>query len=102
MPSVTYYANDHCRAANGLTYAANARRGLFCAGNRWPLGTRLELTSRGGRRVVVTVADRIGHGSDCDLSEPAARALMGSRYRIIGRVHARIHVLHLERRGHRK
>ena len=91
-PSVTWYAPDG-RAANGRTYGQNARRGFFCASNRYPLGTRLLLTSRGGRRVVVTVCDRIGHGSDCDLSESAAARLMGERFRRVGRVSARVRVV---------
>ncbi len=93
MPSCTFYRPDGL-AANGASYRQNAARyGAFCAGNRWPLGTRLLLTSRAGRRVRVTVVDRIGYGSDVDCSVEAARALMGRRYAIIGRLSVRVRVL---------
>jgi 3D (Asp-Asp-Asp) domain-containing protein len=40
------------------------------AGNRWPFGTRLSVPGWG----VVTVEDRIGHGSDLDLWTPSCAA----------------------------
>ena len=88
LASATFFA-DHCRAANGHTPAANKRRyGLCAAYNSGRLGDRLELTSRSGRRVCVTVTDRGGMGRDVvDLRPEAARALMGRDYRIIGRLH---------------
>ena len=52
------------------------------------LGDRLELTSRSGRRVYVTVTDRGGMGRDVvDLRPEAALALMGRDYKVIGRLH---------------
>ena len=88
LASATFFA-DHCRAANGHTPAANRRRyGLCAAYNLGRLGDRLELTSRSGRRVYVTVTDRGGMGRDVvDLRPEAALALMGRNYRDIGRLH---------------
>ena len=88
LASATFFA-DHCRAANGQTPAANKRRyGLCAAYNLGRLGDRLELTSRSGRRVYVTVTDRGGMGRDVvDLRPEAALALMGRNYREIGRLH---------------
>jgi len=107
MLSCTFYRPDG-PAANGHSYAWNAARyGNFCASNHYPMQTRLLLTRRGGRRIVVTVADRIGHGSDVDCSERAFCALVGPRYRLIGRVTVQVRVLsrphatrpHATRRG---
>jgi rare lipoprotein A (peptidoglycan hydrolase) len=90
--SATYY-HDGTICANGLTYNQNARRGFFAAGNRWPLGTRLALTSRSGRRVSLVIADRIGRGSDVDCSADAFKQLAGSRWQIIGRLSVSVRVL---------
>ena len=88
LASATFFA-DHCRAANGLTPAANRRRfGLCAAFNQGRLGDKLELTSRSGRRVYVTVTDRGGMGRDVvDLRPEAALSLMGQQYKVIGRLH---------------
>ena len=88
LASATFFA-DHCRAANGLTPAANRRKyGLCAAYNRGELGDKLRLASRSGRRVYVTVTDRGGMGRDTvDLRPEAALALMGAQYKIIGRLH---------------
>ena len=40
------------------------------AGNRWPLGTRLEVSNSPYGPGTFTVADRIGHGSDLDFAMP--------------------------------
>ena len=87
LASATFFA-DHCRAANGLTPAANRRKYGYCAAyNLGRLGDRLELTSRFGRRVVVTVTDRGGMGRDTvDLRPEAALSLMGQKYKVIGRL----------------
>ena len=87
LASATFFA-DHCKAANGLTPAANRRRfGLCVAYNRGRLGDKLELVSRAGRRVYVTVTDRGGMGRDVvDLRPDSALALMGEKYKVIGRL----------------
>ena len=87
LASATFFA-DHCKAANGLTPAANRRKyGLCAAYNRGRLGDRLELTSRAGRRVLVTVTDRGGMGRDTiDLRPDSALAFMGAQYKTIGRL----------------
>ena len=87
LAQATYFA-DHCRAANGLTPSANRRKyGLCVAYNRGRLGDKLELVSRAGRRVYVTVTDRGGMGRDTvDLRPEAALSLMGQKYKVIGRL----------------
>lgn len=87
--STTFYDNDGL-AANGRTYAENTRLyGATCASNRFRLGTVLQLPSRSGGYVRTVVCDRIGHGSDIDLNVQAARAIMGRRFRGVGRVTVR-------------
>ena len=88
LAQATFFA-DHCRAANGLTPSANRRKyGLCVAYNRGRLGDKLELVSRAGRRVYVTVTDRGGMGRDVvDLRPEAALSLMGQKYKVIGRLH---------------
>ena len=87
LAQATYFA-DHCKAANGLTPAANRRKyGLCVAFNQGRLGDKLELVSRAGRRVYVTVTDRGGMGRDVvDLRPEAALSLMGQKYKVIGRL----------------
>ena len=87
LASATFFT-DTCKAANGLTPAMNKRKfGLCVAYNRGRLGDKLELTSRAGRRVVVTVTDRGGMGRDTiDLRPDSALALMGQKYKVIGRL----------------
>ena len=101
LASATFFA-DHCRAANGHMPAENKRRyGLCAAYNSGRLGDRLELTSRSGRRVYVTVTDRGGMGRDVvDLRPEAALALMGRNYRKIGRLHGV--TIRMARRGKRR
>lgn len=101
MLSATFYHDGTGRpCANGHSYAWNARHyGAFCAGNRWALGTHLELASRSGRRVRVTVVDRIGSGSDVDCSETTFAALAGSRYKVVGRLPVRVRVLSRPRKN---
>ena len=87
LASATFFA-DHCKAANGKTPAQNRRKYGYCAAyNLGRLGDRLELTSRAGRRVYVTVTDRGGMGRDVvDLRPEAALALIGPQYKSIGRL----------------
>lgn len=40
------------------------------AGNRWPLGTRLQVSDSPYGPGIFTVADRIGHGSELDFAMP--------------------------------
>lgn len=101
--STTFYENDGL-AANGRTYTENTRLyGATCASNRHPLGTILQLPSRSGGYVRVTVVDRIGHGTDLDLNVQGAKAVMGYGYRRVGRisVHPSVvgHVDCMTRRG---
>ncbi len=56
--SVTCYVATGNRTASGVW----PKPGM-AAGNRWPFGTRLRVQRYG----VVTVTDRIGHGSELDL-----------------------------------
>lgn len=76
MSAVTFYRNDGM-AANGHSYTQNLRRyGAVCASNRWPLGSVIMLTGRGGRRMRLTVCDRARNGTDYDL-DPAAFCKIG-------------------------
>ncbi len=108
MSAITFYHNDG-RAANGHSYAANLHRyGAVCASNHWPLGSVIVLTGRGGRRLRVTVCDRVGHGTDYDLNPAAFRKLgfplkkgRGSvRARLVRRPHKHIQA-HKHRRKNR-
>lgn len=91
MASATWYGSGSL-CANGKSPAENrARYGLCAACNRERLGDRVlaSLPSRHGvrgGRVLVTITDRIGAGSDLDLRPEAAKVLLGPRYRIVGRV----------------
>lgn len=88
--TATYYRNDGA-AANGHSYAANLHRyGAVCASNRHPLGTVLVLTGPGGRRVRVTICDRVGHGTDYDVDPGTFRRLVGPLRKGRGRVRARV------------
>lgn len=96
-PEATFYT-DRCRDANGRTPAQNAHRyGLCAAMNGVRLGSRVLVSRSGGRgrtcRVIVTITDRIGHGSDVDLRPRAAQEVMGGRYQVIGRIKVKLHVL---------
>lgn len=53
----------------------------MAAGNRWPFGTRLRVEGRG----VVTITDRIGHGSQLDLfmTTCAAARQFGRRHLLV-------------------
>lgn len=56
--NVTGYCWTGARTANGTWPHPGT-----AAGNRWPFGTRLRVPGTG----VVTITDRIGHGSDLDI-----------------------------------
>lgn len=93
----TFYSSTGI-CANGRTPSENRRRyGLCAACNRGRLGDRA-LVSRSGVRVLVTITDRIGHGSSIDLRPEAARILMGRKYRVIGRMSVRLRVLQSHQR----
>lgn len=87
LAQATFF-NDHCRAANGHTPAENRRKYGFCAAyNRGRLGDRLQLASRSGRRIVVTVTDRGGMGRDVVDCRPEAFArLAGPNWQSLGRL----------------
>ncbi len=96
LASATWYAGGS-KCANGRTPAENrARYGLCAACNQGRLGDKV-LASRGGRRVLVTITDRIGAHSDLDLRPEAAKVLLGPRYKFVGRVNG-VHLWVIERR----
>lgn len=67
MGRATYYAHDFhgLPMANGKPYNMYANT---AASNKYPLGTRLKVTSRGGRSVDVVVTDRGAFTHALDLS----------------------------------
>lgn len=88
MSVATYYTSSPGPLADGGTFRASA---MACASRVYPLHTRLELTSRSGRRVIVTVRDRTGRGrTNIDLTPGAMRRLAGPGYRRIGALHVRV------------
>jgi len=90
MSAVTFYRNDG-PASNGHTYSQNLHRyGAVCASNRWPLGSVLVLTGRGGRRMRLTVCDRVGRGTEYDINPAAFRCLVGPLRKGRGQVRVRI------------
>ncbi len=98
MSAVTFYKNDGGQCANGRNYTQNLHRyGAVCASNHWPLGSVLVLTGRGGRRMRVTVCDRVGRGTEYDVDPGAFLRLVGPLKKGRGQVRAR-----LVRRPHKR
>ena len=94
--TASFYTDHTSRpCANGRDYASNSRRyhGLFGASNRVPLGRRERLVSRCGWKVTgavtITIVDRVGRGTDYDLSPKAFRLLAGKHWKKVGRVTVR-------------
>lgn len=88
---VSYFTHSRLALADGTSFH---QHGLFCASNRYPLGTELRVTSkRTGRSVIVTVRDRsarwVHHPDLC--SRAAAR--IEPRYRIVGHIPVTIRVV---------
>lgn len=76
----------YCWTGNRTASGAWPRVGM-AAGNRWPFGTRLNVETVG----VVTITDRIGHGSELDIY--LGRDGCERRARAFGRRHLRVEVL---------
>ena len=98
MSSATYYTPAaHARLADG---SLPSRQGGYCALRGVPFGSRVLVTTRGGRRVVVTCRDRgnLSPGT-IDLDRRSFEALAGPRYKIIGRLRVRWRVVRAGRRG---
>lgn len=90
LAACTWYAQRGL-CPNGLSYTQNLHRyGAVCASNHWPLGSVLVLTGRGGRRMRLTVCDRVGHGTDYDINPAAFRRLCGNLKKGRGSVRARL------------
>lgn len=71
----TFYADKFHgrRTSNGETYH---RDSFTCANNAYPFGTILKVSDKhSGKTVYVKVNDRIGHGTNLDLSFAAAKKL---------------------------
>lgn len=77
--NVTCYVATGHRTASGVWPRAG-----MAAGNRWPFGTRLRVQGVG----VVTITDRIGHGSELDLFMTSLHAC-----RQFGRRHLAVEVV---------
>ena len=82
----TYYTHSPGRLADGTLYNS----GYFCAApKRFKLGQKLRIAYPvSGRRITVTVRDR--GCSHLDLSQTAFKALVGPRYKVIGKVTVKI------------
>jgi len=85
---VTYYTHSRLPLADGTRYAEHR---LFCAmPSRYELGDVVTIQGKNGKLITVVVRDRNDGKSDCDLSVPAAKVLMGPNYKKIGRIKAKI------------
>ena len=103
LAQATFFS-DTCKAANGKTPAQNRRHyGLCAAYNQGRLLDRLQLASRSGHVINVTVTDRGGMGRGVvDLRPEAALVLMGKNYRTIGRLHGVTVTVIAHRRKHHR
>lgn len=91
MSLATFYTSSPGLMSDGSRFRASA---MACASCVYPLHSRLELTSRSGRRIVVIVRDRTARGRrNVDLTPGAMRRLAGPHYRRIGVLRVRVRQL---------
>ena len=92
MLTATFYTDHSARpCANSHSFAWNNRHyhGLFGASNHYGLGTRVVLSSRSGRRVTITIADRTDGRTDYDVTPQVLKMLAGNHWRKVGRIAVR-------------